>query len=170
MQNDNLISLLKKENEQLQFERNDLEYLINLREEELMMLKNKVASIAELQSKYDQQLYHLEQLQHFIREEQQKNIGALKRENAMEEELIQNIAIEKEYYHLHEQLKSSMIALEDTNNQLSDAVGMYKKLKDMKNKIAALESNLEIAQLDNQFLKQELEEIKSAGMNIDSDD
>jgi hypothetical protein len=112
----------------------------------------------------------MEQMQHFVKEEQRKNIGAVKRENAMEEELIQSIAIEKEYYHLHEQLKSSIIALEDTNNQLSDAVGMYKKLKDMKNKIAALESSLEIAQLDNQFLKQELEEIKSARMKIDSDD
>ena len=168
MQNDNLISLLKKENEQLQFELNDLEYLISLREEELVMLKNKVASISELQSRYDQQLYHMEQLQHFVREEQQKNVGALKRENAIEEELIQSIAIEKEYYSLHEQLKSTMTALEDTNNQLSDAVGMYKKLKDMKNRIAALESSLEIAQLDNQFLKEELEEIKAAGMNIDA--
>jgi len=170
MQNDNLISLLKKENEQLQFERNDLEYLINLREEELMMLKNKVASISELQSKYDQQLYHMEQMQHFVKEEQRKNIGAVKRENAVEEELIQSIAIEKEYYSLQEQLKSSMIALEDTNNQLSDAVGMYKKLNDMKNKIASLESSLEIAQLDNQFLKEELEEIKAAGINFDSAD
>lgn len=170
MQNDNLISLLKKENEQLQFELNDLEYLISLREEELMMLKNKVASITELQSRYDQQLYQMEQLQDFVREEQKKNVGALKRENAMEDELIQSISIEKEYYTLHEQLKSSMIALEDTNNQLSDAVGMYKKLKDMKNKIAALESSLEIAQLDNQFLKEELEEIKSAGEKIDAAD
>jgi len=168
MQNDNLISLLKKENEQLQFELNDLEYLINLREEELLMLKNKVASLTELQSRYDQQLYHMEQLQGFVKEEQQKNIGALKRENAMEEELIQSIAIEKEYYNLHEQLKSSMIALEDTNNQLSDAVGMYKKLKDMKNRIVALESSLEIAQLDNQFLKEELEEIKAAEIKINA--
>jgi len=170
MQNDNLISLLKKENEQLQFELNDLEYLISLREEELMMLKNKVASINELQSRYDQQLYHMEQLQHFVKEEQKKNIGAVKRENATEEELIQSIAIEKEYYSLQEQLKSSLIALEDTNNQLSDAVGMYKNLKDMKNKIASLESSLEIAQLDNQFLKEELEEIKAAGINFDSAD
>jgi len=170
MQNDNLISLLQKENEQLQFELNDLEYLINLREEELLMLKNKVASITELQSRYDQQLYHMEQMQQFVKEAQQKNIGAVKREIAMEEELIQSIAIEKEYYSLHEQLKSSMIALEDTNNQLSDAVGMYKKLKDMKNKIAALESSLEIAQLDNQFLKEELEEIKTAGININTAD
>jgi hypothetical protein len=153
----------------LQFELNDLEYLISLREEELVVLKNKVASISELQSRYDQQLYHMEQLQHFVREEQQKNVGALKRELATEEELIQSIAIEKEYYSLHEQLKSSMIALEDTNNQLSDAVGMYKKLKDMKNRIAALESSLEIAQLDNQFLKEELEELKSAGMKIDAE-
>ena len=67
MQNDNLISLLKKENEQLQFELNDLEYLITLREEELLMLKNKVASITELQSRYDQQLYHMEQLQGFVK-------------------------------------------------------------------------------------------------------
>jgi len=170
MQNDNLISLLKKENEQLQFELNDLEYLIGLREEELLMLKNKVASITELQSRYDQQLYHMEQMQQFVKEAQQKNISAVKRENAMEEELIQSITIEKEYYSLHEQLKSSIIALEDTNNQLSDAVGMYKKLKDMKNKIAALESSLEIAQLDNQFLKEELEEIKTAGININAAD
>jgi len=170
MQNDNLISLLQKENEQLQFELNDLEYLINLREEELLMLKNKVASITELQSRYDQQLYHMEQMQQFVKEAQQKNIGAVKREIAMEEELIQSIAIEKEYYSLHEQLKSSMIALEDTNNQLSDAVGKNKKVKDMKYKIAALESSLEIAQLDNQFLKEELEEIKTAGININTAD
>jgi hypothetical protein len=110
----------------------------------------------------------MEQFQLLVQEERKKNIGAAKRENALEEELIQSITIEKEYYTINEQLKSTLIELEDTNNQLTDAVGLYKKLKDMKKRITELESNLEILQLDNQFLKEELEQLKSGDNKFDA--
>ena len=156
-----MLEQLKTENEQLQFQLKDLEYFIEIKEEELAFLKNKAKSVAEMQSALDQRLYEIEQMQHFIGNIQQKSIGDAKREANLEEELIQNIKIEKEFYELRDQFKSTTLALEDTTNQLSEAIELYKKLNDCHSKIAALQSNLEIALLDNQFLKEELEELRS---------
>ena len=80
----------------------------------------------------------------------------------LEEELFQNIKIETEYYKIKEDLNSTKTALEDINNQMSEAILLYKQVADLKSKITELESNLEIAELDKQFLKEEIDEIKNA--------
>jgi hypothetical protein len=169
MTNNDILEQLKTENEQLQFQLKDLEYFIEIKEEELVYLKNKAKSVAEMQSALDQRLYEIEQMQHFIGNIQQKSIGDAKREANLEDELIQNIKIEKEFYELRDQFKSTALALEDTTNQLSEASELYKKLNDCNSKIAALESNLEIALLDNQFLKEELEELRSNKSNTNQE-
>jgi hypothetical protein len=64
---------------------------------------------------------------------------------------------------------SNNIALEDTNDQLNQAVALYKKVKDLQSKVAELESTLEIAQLNNHFLKEELEQHRTTENNNNSD-
>ena len=45
--------------------------------------------------------------------------------------------------------------------ELKDAVELYHDISDLQKKNTALESALEMANLDNQFLKEELEELRS---------
>jgi hypothetical protein len=56
----------------------DLEYMIQLREEELLEMKATVTKLAELQSKLDSQLIAIEHMQNIIGNHQQKEIGFLK--------------------------------------------------------------------------------------------
>lgn len=160
MQHEDYIKNLKQENEDLQFQLKDLEYLIQLKEEELADLKKASQHLAELQSKIDQNLYQFEQMQLHISDEQHKLMGALKREASMEQELIDAIEIEKSYYEIKEEFDSTKTALHDINEQMNEAASIYQQLVTFKKKVAELESNLEIVKLDNQFLKEELSQIK----------
>ena len=160
MQNEDFIQELKNENEELQYQLKDLEYLIQLKEEELDDLKKASQQVSSLQSKIDQNLYQFEQMQLFINEEQQKLQGALKREASIEQELIDGIATEKSYYEIKEEFNSTKAALQDINEQMNEAATIYQQLVLMKKKVAELESNLEIANLDNQFLKEELDKLR----------
>ena len=156
MQREDYIKELKQENEDLQFQLKDLEYLITLKEEELEDLKKASQHVAALQSKIDQNLYQFEQMQLHISDEQHKLKGALKREAAMEQELIDAIGMEKSYYEIKEEFISTKTALHDISEQMNEAVTIYQQLVSLKKKVAELESNLEIVNLDNQFLKEEL--------------
>ena len=160
MQNEDFIQELKNENEELQYQLKDLEYLIQLKEEELDDFKKASQQVSSLQSKIDQNLYQFEQMQLFINEEQQKLQGALKREASIEQELIDGIATEKSYYEIKEEFNSTKAALQDINEQMNEAATIYQQLVLMKKKVAELESNLEIANLDNQFLKEELDNLR----------
>jgi len=156
----NFITELKNENQALQLQLNDLEYMIQMREEELLYLKKTADSIAELQSRFDHNLYEFEQMQNHIGDQQQKAEGAARREIALEDEMIQTIQTETAYYELRDQFKSSKAAFDDINSQLEDMSLLYRELADLKSKVTELESNLEIANLDNQFLKEDLEKYR----------
>ena len=165
MISENFITELKNENQALQLQLNDLEYMIQMREEELLYLKKTADSIAELQSRFDHNLYEFEQMQNHIGDQQQKAEGAARREIALEDELIQTIQTETAYYELRDQFKSSKAAFDDINSQLEDMSLLYRELADLKSKVTELESNLEIANLDNQFLKEDLEKYRFAEEN-----
>jgi chromosome segregation ATPase len=162
MSSDQFFDELKNENDQLQKQLDELEYLIQIKEEELELLRKESENLSELKSKIQMNLYEFEQMQLHILEHQKKAVGAIKRETMLEEELFQNIKIETEYYKIKEDLNSTKTALEDINHQMSEAVLLYKQVADLKSKITELESNLEIAELDKQFLKEEIDEIKNA--------
>lgn len=159
------IAELKNENQALQLQLQDLEYMIQMREEELVYLKKAADSVAELQSRFDHNLYEFEQMQNRIGDQQQKAEGAARREIALEDEMIQTIQTETAYYELRDQFKSSKAAFDDINSQLEDMSLLYRELADLKSKVTELESNLEIANLDNQFLKEDLEKYRIAEEN-----
>src|SRR5437868_12402424 len=103
----NEIQLLKSENELLQLQLQDVNYMIRVREEELEILRQKAQQTIELKSRLDTNLYELEQMQNHIGELQQKTEGAKKREAGLEEEMMQSISIEKEFYDIRDQFSSA---------------------------------------------------------------
>ena len=147
---------LKKENEELHKELVDLNYLIQLREEELAEMKNASRHIAEMHSKINLNLYEFEQMQNFIGNQQQQAEGALRREASMEEEMLDSMKAENSYYEIREEFKSNKLALNDLNQQMNEVVALYHQITDLKNNITSLQSDLEISNLDNKFLKEEL--------------
>jgi hypothetical protein len=154
--NDDLISDDNSYALQLQ----DLEYMIQLREEELQEMKASVIKLAELQSKIDNQLIAFEHLQNIIGNHQQKEIGFLKREASMEDEMLQSIEGESAFYQLQKKLESNEIEINKQMRELKEAVELYHEISDLQKKNTELESALEIANLDNQFLKEEIEELR----------
>lgn len=166
---DELLQRLKKENEELQFELKDLQYLIEVKEEELASLQSAAKQISELQSKLDIKLYEIEQIQQHLDDAQQKSAGALQRENALEEELIQNVAIEKSYYEIKDKYTTTKSALEDVYREMDEAGQLYKEVAQLNKRLAELESSLEIALLDNQFLKEELQQYRQKLSNPNKD-
>jgi predicted nucleic acid-binding Zn-ribbon protein len=154
---EDLFLSLKDENDELQRQLTDLNYLIELREEELAELKKSSGVIAETQSKLECNLLEIEQMQNHIAIHQQQYIGAVKREASTEQELLDSIETEKAYFTIREEFESAKNAITDLHHQLKDATYLYKENIDLKSKIAELESNLELALLDNQFLKEDMQ-------------
>lgn len=155
--NDDLIS----EDNSYALQLQDLEYMIQLREEELQEMKASVNKLSELQSKIDNQLIAFEHLQNIIGNHQQKEIGFLKREASMEEEMLQSIEGESAFYQLQKKLESNEIEINKQMRELKEAVELYHEISDLQKKNTELESALEMANLDNQFLKEELEELRN---------
>ncbi len=163
---ENLVNQLKSDNQQMKIELEDLNYLIEAREEELALLRQKAAFAVQLQSKLDQNLHEIAQMQDLLGEQQRQAAGATRREASMENELFQSMQMEREFYDLKDQLQSTQTALSDINLQVQDALGLYKENARLKQKIAELESNLEICMIDNGFLKEELDKIReTAGLS-----
>jgi hypothetical protein len=154
------IKQLKSENELLQLQLQDVNEVIAIREEELEILRTKAKNAVRLQSQLEGTFDELGQMQDIIGQKQQAIAGAARRETAMEDEIIQSISMEKEYYDIKSQLASTSAALNDINGQLSDAMHIYKELAAANARIAELESTLEIAAEEKDLLKYELEKAK----------
>jgi hypothetical protein len=155
MHSADLYHQLKLENEQLHKELLDLNYLIELREEELLEIRKASQSIAELKSKLERNLYEFEQMQQQIETNQRKLTGAQRIAVSMEDEMMESIKIEKEYYQIKEEYNSNKIALESLNENLKELTDLYKEIASLKSKNSALESNLEIALMEINFLKED---------------
>lgn len=139
----------------------DLDYMLRLREEELEELKHTAAHAKALQSRIEHHLYDIEQMQLHIGDRQQQIHGAEKREAAMEEELLQTMRAEQAYHELKSKYESTLAAILDLKAELTDTKELYKQMLQQQKKITELESRLEILQLDNGFLKEELDELRS---------
>lgn len=150
---------LQSENELLKIQLNDISEMINIREEEVDILRKKAASAVLLQSTLEGNLNQIAQMQLLIGEQQKKAAGALKRETAMEEEVIRSIEMEKSYYTLQEKLDSNKAALKDLDNELAETASLYRQLSATMSRVAELESSLEMIQLENMRLKDKLERL-----------
>jgi chromosome segregation ATPase len=161
MLSEDQIIQLKSENAELQAQLTDLNYLIISREEELELLRAKLSALAALQSKLDSQLLENDLLQDMLSDKDAEITGANKREASMEKELLQGMEMEKDYYNLRDQLNSTKAALDDMSEQFTEAAALYREVARLSSQVAELESNLEIAEMDNGFLKDELNKFQA---------
>jgi|688.fasta_scaffold06209_12 hypothetical protein len=155
MLSEDIIQQLKSDNALLHVQLNDLTELIQIREEELEILRIKAAQVAALQSNLDENIYQLEQMQLFLGDQERGVAGANRREQSMETEMLESLQMEKDYYTLSDKLKSTRAALDDISEQFAEASTLFREVATLKSTIAELESKLEIESLDNQFLREE---------------
>jgi hypothetical protein len=155
MLSEDIIQQLKSDNALLHVQLFDLTELIQIREEELEILRTKAAQVAALQSNLDENIYQLEQMQLFLGDQEREVAGANRRELSMETEMLESLQMEKDYYTLSDKLKSTRAALEDVSEQFAEASALFREVATLKSTIAELESKLEIESLDNQFLREE---------------
>ena len=160
MLSEDQIRKLKSENEFLQIQLQDINEMIAIREEELDILRRKAKEGIENSSRLEGVYEELSYMQNLIGKHQQKAEGAERREASMEEEMLESIRMEREYYNIKEQFTSTSTALSDLNNQLQDAVTIYKQLADANRRNAELESKLDIAAEEKDLLNYELAKLK----------
>lgn len=153
------IQQLKSENELLQIQLQDITEIINIREEELEILRKKSAYTVMLQSTLDGNLEEISQMQEFIGEQQRKTAGAEKREASMENEMIQSLDMEKEFYNIRDKYESARVAIADLDNELAETTSMYRQLSASIARVAELESSLAIAIMENDQLKEKIEKL-----------
>ena len=163
---DQEIQRLKSENEYLQLQLQDVNYMLTVREEELDLLREKARQAVQMQSKLEGNYNELAQMQITIGKTQQIAFGAAKREAAMEEEILQSINIEKAYYKTRKELASVTAAFTDADSKLDEVTNVYKKLEDAKRKIAELESLNEIAKEEKEYLAYEVEKLKKLNQRL----
>ena len=156
MLSDEQIKQLISEKEHLQLQLDDVNYMIGIREDELEILRNKAKNAVMLQSQLEGTFNELGQMQQIIGEKQHEAAGAKRREAAMEEEIIQSISMEKDYYDIKSRFASASAALDDINGQLAEAAHIYKELAKANQRIAELESNLEIASEEKELQQYEI--------------
>lgn len=154
------IAKLKSENEYLQLQLQDVNYMLTIREEELDLLRMKAREVVQMKSKLEGNYNELAQMQVTIGKTQQQVYGAAKREAAMEEEVLQSIQIEKAYYNTRKELASVTAAFTDVDSKLDEVTNVYKELENAKRKIAELESMNDIAREEKEYLQYELEKVK----------
>lgn len=155
------IQQLRSENELLQIQLKDITEMINIREEELEIVRKKAANTVLLKSTLDGNLEEIAQMQHFIGDQQKKIAGASKREMAMENEIIQSLDMEKEFYNIRDKYESARTAITDLDNELAETGSLYRQLAASMSRVAELESSLEIALMENDRLKEKLEKLTS---------
>jgi len=156
------IQQLKSENELLRIQLQDITEMINIRDEEVEILRKKAAFGVMLQSTLEGNMDEISQMQHNIGEQQRKVAGAAKRETAMENEIIQSIEMEKEFYTIREKYESSKAAILDLDNELAESSSMYRQLAAAISRVAELESGLDITLSENEHLRKELEKYTGA--------
>jgi len=151
---------IKNENELVKVQLGDLDYMIQVREEELEMLRKKALEAIELKSMLDNRLLELEQLQINLLDYRRREDGSINREKITEEEILLSINIEKEYYVLTEKLTSARSELEYVQSELADKKDLHLKIERLEKEVAMLESKLGMAEHERDAFKEELELIK----------
>jgi len=155
------IQILRSENELLHLQLDDVNMMISVREEELDLLRQRAKEATAMQSRLDNNLNEFEQMQNNLGYCQQKNEGHTIRLDEMENELYASMKEQLRYADTLKGFHSMEANLLDTTNELQEAVSVYKKLAQMKTTLAQAKSNLEIAMIEIESLKEALAEAKA---------
>ena len=160
MLTDKQLQDLKSENQLLLLQLEDVNEVIQIREEELDILRQKAATARQLQSRLDMNLHEFEQMQNRIGQDQQEASAFNGRMGELENELYAAVKEQLQYAETLKDYSSIKANLQYTETELEEANGIYRQLKDIKSLHAEAESNLEIAQMEIKSLKEEIAELK----------
>ncbi len=131
----------------LQVQLKDLNELIEVREEELALLRNKAAEAARLKSVLDNAIGEIEFLQESIEEEKKDNYESLQLAE-LEKELLATLKEKQQYEEQLKQQQSLQANLQQAEDELGMAMDYYTKCRQLQEKLSITQSNLELAELE----------------------
>ena len=141
---------------QLQMEEADM--LISVKDEELALLRQQQAKVAELKSQLDGKFAELQSLQYQVELEQYRAEGGLVREKDLETELLDTLGIYGRYATLLQQFTHTQIQLEDAQAEIELLKNNNRHLEIAATRSANLESRLADALDENRILEQKISE------------
>ncbi|MBS1511121.1 MAG: hypothetical protein JST86_09785 [Bacteroidetes bacterium] len=155
------IQQIVAENESLQVQLQEANFMLALREKQIAELKEKVAAGAELRSMVDMQLDELNYMQDHIGLQQRRAAGAEDRELELQHELTQAARLQKEYADLFQQYTYINTQLEDLQKEIAKLRKRNNMLQQIAVKIGEVESNMELLTMERDELKAKLSAMES---------
>ena len=153
------IQLLLSENEFLQAQLEDLNRIVQNKEDEISLLADDLESGAYLQSRIDCNLAEIDQLKYNMGLAEQKAAGA----EMMNEELALNLLKQsKERQKDRAEIKtlgSVKTELEIITNELDEATPLYAKLDKLESELAETKSQYDLLQTENNELREQIYEL-----------
>ncbi len=151
------IQQLIAENESLQVQINDLNYMLSEREEEIALLKKRASAATELRSTLDSQLDELHLMQNQIGHQQRKAAGAEERELELHQELTQAIQLQQQYNDLLKQYTYANTQLADMQEELASLKKRTGMLQKIVVQVGELESTVENLSMERDLLLEKLQ-------------
>jgi hypothetical protein len=135
---------------------NDLQVLLQLREEELQEYRQQSNRVAELSSLLEDRLLAFGQMQEKLLEWQQKAMSATRREDATERELLQCLPFEQQFHALKKTVQSREAEISWLQEETIEIRKQNEIIDQLNERLAACESELEMIRLDNYYLREAL--------------
>jgi DNA repair exonuclease SbcCD ATPase subunit len=154
------IQQILAENERLQVQLEELNYILLLREQELAGLKQNAADDTALRSMLDMQLDELHLMQNRIGKHQQQAAGAEEREFELQQELTEFARLQQQYNELFQQYTYTSTQLEDIQSEFARIKKRNNMLQQIAVRIGELESNMENITQERDELKAKLTELE----------
>jgi predicted nucleic acid-binding Zn-ribbon protein len=154
------IQQLIGENERLQVQINDLNYMLAEREQEIAELKKYQSEETALRSMLDLQLDEMQLMQNRIGKHQQQAAGAEEREFELQQELTQAARMHQQYSELFQQYTYVNTQLDDIQQELLKVKKRNTMLQQIAVKIGEHESTLENLTLERDELKEKLYQLE----------
>lgn len=147
------IQQLIVENESLQAQLQEVNYILEIKEEELAEFKKIASAATEMRSLLDTRLDELQLMQNRIGKQQQQAEGAIDRELELQQELTQAIQLQHQYNDLFQQYTYVNTQLTDIQEELAAVKKKNKMLQQIAVQVGELESTLENLTLERDELK-----------------
>ena len=156
------IQQLIVENESLQVQLQEVNYILQIKEEEIAELKKIALTTAEMRSIMDTRLDELQMMQNYIGKQQQKAAGAEDRELELQQELTEAIKLQHQYNDLFQQYTYVNTQLADVQEELAAVKKKNKMLQQIAVQVGELESTLENLTLERDELKGKINVLENA--------
>jgi chromosome segregation ATPase len=124
------------------------------------MLRQLAEEGRQLRSKLDAGTLEADNLRQELEAVRREARGLEGRSEEMEKELIESIRNQKNYSELQGKSGSMQAEIEILQNELAESTRLNIKLGDLEARLVELTSRLEIAELDRDSLRQELDELR----------